>query len=75
MPTNRWNDDRLDSFLLDFKKLDAQVEVLDRMVHENKREVRDLNNDRNSRISWWILAATWASPITTFLVLLLKGKS
>ena len=74
MPTNRWNDDRLDSFLLDFKKLDAQVEVLDRMVHENKREMRDLDDSRSTRISWWILAAAWASPITELLILLLKGK-
>ncbi len=74
MPPSRWNDDRLDSLYKDLKQLDLQVETLDRMIHENRREIKDAQDANSMKVTWWLMAATWASPIATLLILILRGK-
>lgn len=70
----RWNDARLDSFYRDFEKLEEQVDKVDDRSRHNAGKIEDMKSDKNIKMQWWLLAATWASPIATVAIILIDKK-
>lgn len=71
MSFTRWNDDRLDGFVADYKVLEQQVDHVDRIARDNQRDIADLKASRNYKMQWLMLLATWASPVATVVIVLL----